>query len=149
MNVDRFPVEAGHVLAFRRACGDPAAEAGADTAGQTLAPPTFVQAGAQFEVGYRLRPTSEPWWGSGSGPGRMLEGGGGLHAEQSYVYHRPVRVGDVLSAQERAGKTWEKTGRSGTLNFTETLTDYRDADGELVVTARSVSVRRTPAQETT
>lgn len=147
MNVDRFPVEAGHVLSFRRACGDLAAEAGADTAGQTLAPPTFVQSGAQFEVGHRLRPGTEPWWGSASGPGRMLEGGGGLHAEQSYTYHRPVRVGDVLSAVERLGETWEKVGRTGTLNFTEAVTEYRAEDGELVVTARAVSVRRTPAQE--
>lgn len=147
MNVDRFPVEAGHVLGFRRACGDPAAEAGADTAGQRLAPPTFVQAGAQFEVGHRLRPGTEPWFGSASGPGIMPKGGAGLHAEQSYVYHRPVRVGDVLSASERPGEQWEKVGRSGTLRFAETLTEYRDTDGELVVTARSVSVLRTPHQE--
>ena len=147
MNVDRFPVEAGHVLAFRRACGDPAAEAGADTAGQAIAPPTFVQSGAQFEVGHRLRPGTEPWWGSASGHGRMPEGGGGLHAEQSYVYHRPVRVGDVLSAAERPGERWEKAGRSGTLRFAEILTEYRDADGDLVVTARAVSVHRIAAQE--
>lgn len=147
MNIDRFPVEAGHVLAFRRACGDPAAEAGADTAGQILAPPTFVQAGAQFEPGHRLRPGVEPWWGSAGGPGVMPEGGGGLHAEQSYVYHRPVRVRDVLSAKDRPGETWEKTGRSGTLRFSETITEYRDADGELVVTARAVSVHRTPRKE--
>jgi hypothetical protein len=147
MNVDRFPVEAGHVLAFRRACGDPAAEAGADTVGRMMAPPTFVQAGAQFEVGYRLRPTAEPWFGSAAGPGRTPEGGGGLHAEQSFTYHRPVRVGDVLAASERAGERWEKTGRSGTLRFAETLTEYRDEAGELVVTARSVSVHRTPHQE--
>lgn len=147
MNVDRFPIEAGHVLAFRRACGDPAAEAGADTEGQELAPPTFVQAGAQFEVGYRLRPNAGPWFGSASGPGHTPEGGGSLHAEQSYTYHRPVRVGDVLAAAERPGEQWEKAGRTGTLRFTETLTEYRDEAGELVVTARSVTVHRTPHQE--
>ncbi|NMH99417.1 FAS1-like dehydratase domain-containing protein [Pseudonocardia acidicola] len=142
MGVERFPVEAGHVLMFRRAVGYPDAEAGADTTGLEFAPPTFVQASAQFEPGYRLRPSIGPWWGSGADSGHMPDGAGALHAEQHYTYHRPVRVGDVLSATERAGKTWEKTGRSGTLRFTETITEYRDADGELVVTARSVGVLR-------
>ncbi|MEU7811673.1 MaoC family dehydratase N-terminal domain-containing protein [Pseudonocardia sp. NPDC049154] len=147
MNADRFPVEAGHVLMFKRAIGDPAAEAGADTEGQVYAPPTFVQAVAQFEVGHRLRPGAGKWFGSASGTGELPAGGAGLHAEQSYVYHRPVKVGDVLSATERAGETWKKEGRSGTLTFTEQITEYRDAAGELVVTARSVSVLRTARQE--
>ena len=36
----------------------------------------------------------------------MPDGGGGLHAEQHYVYHRPVRAGDVLSASVREGRRW-------------------------------------------
>ncbi|MFF0499926.1 MaoC family dehydratase N-terminal domain-containing protein [Nocardia aobensis] len=147
MTVDRFPVEAGHVLMFRRAVGYPDAEAGADTAGQQIAPPTFVQASSQFEPGHRLRPGVEPWWGSAREAGTMPGGGGALHAEQHYTYHRPVRVGDVLSSSVRAGDTWEKTGRSGTLRFTETLTEFRDEQGDLVVTARSVSVLKTPEEE--
>lgn len=147
MNADRFPVEAGHVLMFKRAIGDPGAEAGADTEGQAYAPPTFVQAVAQFEVNHRLRPGAGTWFGSASGPGELPPGGAGLHAEQSFVYHRPVKVGDVLSARERAGDTWEKAGRSGSLKFSEIITEYRDAAGELVVTARSVGVLRTPREE--
>lgn len=147
MPIERFPVEAGHVLMFRRAVGYPEAEDGADTANIEFAPPTFVQASAQFEPGYRLRPDSGPWWGSGSGPGSMPDGGGRLHAEQHYTYHRPVRVGDVLSSVERAGETWEKKGRSGTLKFAEMITEYRDEQGELVVTARAVSVLQVPAEE--
>ena len=147
MHVKRFPVEAGHVLMFKRACGDPLAEAGAETEGQVYAPPTFVQAAAQFEVKHRLRPGAAPWFGSASGPGRLPAGGAGLHAEQSFVYHRAVRVGDVLSATEREAERWEKEGRTGTLRFAETITEYRDPEGELVVTARSVAVRRTPRGE--
>lgn len=143
MTVERFPVEAGHVLTLRRALGYEDAERGADTTGELLAPPTFVQASAQFDPNYVLRPVlGRKWWGSGRDAGFMPEGGGGLHAEQHYVYHRPVRVGDVLSSSVRDGRSWQKSGRSGVLNFAETITEYVDAAGEPVVTATSVSVRR-------
>lgn len=147
MPVERFPVEAGHVLLFRRALGYPDAEESADTANQVYAPPTFVQAAAQFEPGHRLRPGHSEWFGSARGPGFMPPGGGRLHAEQHYTYHRPVVVGDVLSGTEREGKAWEKQGRSGTLKFTEMITEYRDEQGELVVTARSVSVLKVAREE--
>jgi hydroxyacyl-ACP dehydratase HTD2-like protein with hotdog domain len=75
----------------------------------------------------------------------MPPGGSGLHAEQHYEFHQPVRVGMVLSASERAGRTWEKTGRSGTLHFSELITEYLDETGTPVVTATSVGVRREPA----
>ena len=68
--------------------------------------------------------------------------GGRLHAEQHFVYHRPVRVGDVLAGTTRPGEEWEKQGRSGRLRFREQITEFRDEAGELVVTARSVSVLR-------
>jgi hypothetical protein len=48
----------------------------------------------------------------------------------------------VLTVETREGKTWEKQGRrAGTLRFRELITEYRDAAGELVVTARLVGVR--------
>jgi len=147
MTVERFPVEAGHVLAFRRALGYEAAERGADTTGELIAPPTFVQASAQFDPDYPLRPVPDRrWWGSGADAGFMPAGGGGLHAEQHYVYHRPVRTGDVLSASVREGRSWQKAGRSGVLNFVETITEYVDASGAPVVTATSVGVRREPGE---
>jgi hypothetical protein len=114
------------------------------------APPTFVQASAQFDPDYFLRPRiGEPWFGSGREPTGVEReppsgggGGGGLHAEQHYEYHRPLVAGDVLVATTRPGETWEKQGRrAGKLVFSETITEYRDVDGELVVTARGVGVR--------
>jgi len=140
----RFPVEAGHVLAFARALG--AADAGLPgvASGITrVAPPTFIIASAQFDPDYPLRPRpGVPWHGSGGGAGLVTEGAGGLHAEQHFVYHRPVRVGDVLVGESRPGEEWEKQGRSGRLRFREQITEFRDEAGELVVTARSVSVLR-------
>jgi len=163
----RFPVEAGHILLFARAIGDPNpiyadADYAADTeVGSVIAPPTFTMASAQFDDGYPLRPRiGEPWFGSGREPTgakgvrRMAAGGGdggggggggggtGLHAEQHFEYHRPLGVGDVLSVTTRPGATWEKEGRrAGRLTFAETITEYRNQDGDLVVTARSVGVR--------
>jgi hypothetical protein len=48
----------------------------------------------------------------------------------------------VLTATTGDGKTWEKEGRrGGKLLFSESITEYRDQNGELVVTARGVGVR--------
>lgn len=142
----RFPIEPGHMLAFARAIGDddPAYHAElADPHAHVVAPPTFTMAAAHFDDGYPLRPRpGEEWFGSGAGPGSAPEGGGGLHAEQHFEYHRPVRAGDVLTTASRQGRTWEKDGRAGRLVFTEQITEYRDAGGALVVTARSVGVVR-------
>lgn len=156
MAVDRFPIEGSHVMMFARSVGD-ANEiyydeeyAKGTEVGGIPAPPTFVQSSAQFDPDYFLRPKiGEPWFGSGKEPtgvkregGSGGGGGGGLHAEQHYEYHRTPMVGDVLTATVKPGKTWEKEGRrAGKLVFTETITEYRDQSGELVVTARGIGVR--------
>ncbi len=156
MATDRFPVEASHIMMFARSVGDDNPiyhdeeyAAGTDV-GHIIAPPTFPQAQAQFDPTYRLRPMiGEPWFGSGAEPTGITKssevsagGGGGLHAEQHFEYHRHLKPGDVLSVTVRPGDTWEKQSkRAGTLTFNETITEYRDQDGELVVTARGVGVR--------
>ncbi len=121
MAVERFPVEAGHVMTFARAVGDPnpvyadPEHAQRSEVGEIIAPPTFAIASAQFDPDYPLRPTpGEAWYGSGRGPGTVKEGAGGLHAE-------------------------------GRLLFTEQITEFRDQAGELVVTMRAVGVQREAA----
>ena len=48
----------------------------------------------------------------------------------------------MLTPTTVPGKTWEKEGRrGGKLLFSESVTEYRNQDGELVVTARGVGVR--------
>ena len=147
-----FPVEASHIMMFARALGetnpvylDAEAAKKAETGG-VIAPPTFVQSVAQFDPDYHLRPKpGQKWFGSAKGP-TGIEGkpasSGSLHAEQHYEYHRHPRPGDVLTAEIKQGKTWEKESkRAGKLMFTERITEFRDQKGELVVTARSVGVR--------
>lgn len=168
MTASRFPIEAGHIMCFARSIGDfnpvyfDDAAAGTIEVGSIIAPPTFVQASAQFDPDYPLRPRADQvWFGSGatasghrreaspevptsaspSGSTSGSGGGTGLHAEQHYEYHRPLRVGDVLTPTTRPGESWVKEGRrGGKLQFRESITEYRDGKGDLVVTARSVGV---------
>jgi hypothetical protein len=157
MAAKRFPVEAGHIMMFARSVGDDNQVyfdedyARTTEAGGIIAPPTFAQSSAQFDPDYFLRPkVGQPWFGSGKEPTGVQRsaggggggGGGGLHAEQHFEYHRHMKPGDVLTATTKPGKTWEKEGRrSGKLVFSESVTEYRDQDGELVITARGVGVR--------
>lgn len=146
----RFPVQSVHVLTFARAIGDEnpvfrdRAVARASGLADIAAPLTFVQASAHVDPDYTLRPQpGEEWTGSGSGPGvpdpRTADL---LHAEQSFEYHRPVVVGDELTVCVIDGESWTKQGRlGGTLRFHTRITQYRDQDGDLVVTARSVRVQ--------
>ena len=158
MAAKTFPIEASHILMFARSVGDynPVYEdadyAATTEAGGIIAPPTFPQASAQFDPNYVLRPQpGKPWFGSGKNPTGITrtEGGGGgggnggaLHAEQLFEYHRHLKPGDVLTATALPGKTWEKEGRrSGKLILSESVIEYRDQKGELVITARGVGVR--------
>ncbi len=158
MAAKRFPVEASHILMFARSVGDDnpvyADEDAArkTEAGGIIAPPTFAQSSAQFDPDYGLRPKiGKPWFGSGKNPTGIVRepgsgggggGGGGLHAEQHFEYHRHIGPGDVLTSETKPGKTWERESkRAGKLIFSESVTEYRDQKGELVITARGVGVR--------
>ncbi len=159
MAADKFPVEASHIMMFARSVGDEnpiyydAEYAKTTEPGTIIAPPTFAQSSAQFDPDYFLRPKpGQPWFGSGKEPTGVKReggsggggggGGGGLHAEQHFEYHRHLKPGDVLTATMKPGETWEKhSKRAGKLIFSESITEYRDQNGELVITARGVGVR--------
>lgn len=59
MTARRFPVEAGHVLAFARALGAADPDGGLP-AGGDAAPPTFAVASPQFDPDYLLRREARP-----------------------------------------------------------------------------------------
>ncbi len=147
-----MPVEETHIMMFARSIGDDNpvyqnAKAAADTeVGHVIAPPTFPRAVAQFDPDYHLRPkTDVKWFGSGKNPTGLTEPAkstGGLHAEMHFEYHRHPKAGDVLTVTTHEGEKWEKESkRAGKLMFSETIQEYRDQNGELVVTARSVGVK--------
>jgi acyl dehydratase len=142
-----FPVDRSAVMLFARALGDIRPEFSDPDAPETrglggiVAPPTFVQSSAHWQPNNpldRTRPRGGPAREGGEGGGL----GRGLHAEQHYEYHHPIHAGDTLTVTTRPGDTWEKQGRrGGKLKFSETVTEYRNQDGVLCVTARSVGVQ--------
>jgi len=61
---------------------------------------------------------------------------------RSDFVRRHIGPGDVLTATTKPGETWEKQSkRAGKLTFTETIQEYRNQKGELVVTSRGVGVK--------
>jgi acyl dehydratase len=152
----RFPVEAGHILQFARAVGDPnpvyvdSAYARSLGFAGVLAPPTFYEAGAHFDPVHECRPQpsppAAPWWGSSGVPtGDPLREsrnpGTTLHAETHVTYGRHACAGEVLVARWRDGDSWTKVGkRGGELRFRDWFVDYHDVDEQVVLTARTVAV---------
>ena len=135
----RFPIEAGHVLMFARSIGDPNpvyadAEAAAASEAGIIAPPTFVQAGAQFDPDYALRPdVGRPWFGSGrtrrsprpAGGEAASPAGGGGGARQAAAASTPSSTTSTTPRQgrrrahrhRRRGETWRRRPRAGKLVF--------------------------------
>ncbi|CAG0983341.1 hypothetical protein MYXO_01987 [Myxococcaceae bacterium] len=126
--------------------------------GGVIAPPTFAISSAHWNPDYGLRgirriPASRPRPPAPEGARREGGSGGGslarvLHGEQRFEYHAPLRPGMKLRVTTRPGKTWSKEGkRGGTLRFSESVSEYRDENGALVVTATSVGVLTEKAVE--
>ena len=119
-----FPVEAGHIMRFAAAIGDEnpiyrdAAHARAAEPGSVIAPPTYAVVSSHWDPAVPRPLPGRPWRGSAAGPTGRPGGAGtgasarGLHAEQRYVYHRPVLAGETLSVRTRPGKTWDEGGTS-------------------------------------
>ena len=158
----RFPVDLTAVMLFASALGETNRiyydedYAAKTPVGGVIAPPTFAIASAHWDPDYFLRgvrripaPAPKPAAKAPAASGAPAPGGGGaggnltrvLHGEQRFIYHQPMRPGMRLSVAQRRGKSWEKEGkRGGTMHFSETITEYRDAEGELVTTAISVGI---------
>jgi hypothetical protein len=155
----RFPVDLTSIMLFASALAetnrayydeDYAKEHGL---GGVVMPPTFPIASSHWNPRHGLRgvrqipaPPSEPAREQKSGDSEGGAGGGGdisrlLHGEQRFIYHKPVHPGMQLAVTSKPGKSWEKEGkRGGTMKFNETVTEYRDEAGELVVTAIGVGI---------
>lgn len=154
-----LPADAGTIMIFARSLGDEnpmyrdAEYAATTEVGTIVAPPTFVESMKHFDPESKLRPRpGEPWKGSAAEPtgtpGTTVDGPLQVHAEQHFEYHQPLRAGTLLTFRRIDGRTWEKTNRAQqVLRFSERITEFRDQEGELVVTSRSVVVE-IPRKET-
>lgn len=68
----------------------------------------------------------------GTIPGLTLPSVGLIHGEQSFHYHRPLVVGDVVECYREVKDYMEKEAKSGTLGML-TFTDYgEDEQDELI-----------------
>ena len=72
----------------------------------------------------------------------MANGGMVLHGEQEFTYHRPVVVGETLRSEGKVADLYEKAAGERTMTFLVTETEYRDTEGELVLTARMNLIHR-------
>jgi hypothetical protein len=152
-----FHVDRTGILLFASALGETnpiyydEAQAKATALGGVIAPPTFAIASAHWNPDYGLKgvrkiPAPKPRAARSEGAGGGGGGGGGslarvLHGEQRFEYHKPIRPGMKLTVTTQPGKTWTKEGKKGgSLRFSESVSEYRDEKGELVVTATSVGV---------
>lgn len=105
-----------------------------------VAPPTFV--GHAVVEGSTLDDLREDglWVDRGRkvrlGVSRTMFGG------EEWEFHRPVLIGDAITAQRRLGAVEEKTGRTGPfvlLHYETTFTNQRD---EVVAVSRLVGIAR-------
>ena len=159
----RFPVDRTGILLFASALGETnpiywdEEYAKKTPLGGVIAPPTFAVSAAHWDGNYALRgvrkipapPPKAPEPASAAAKGGAASGGGGggmnlarvLHGEQRFEYHKPLLAGMQLTVTQRAGKTWTKEGKKGgVMRFSESVAEYRDEKGELVVTATSVGI---------
>jgi acyl dehydratase len=121
-----FPIERGHVLAFRRAIG-------ADDTSLDV-PPTFAVVADHFDPQFARRPPLGRGWNDGVPPSH-------LHVEQSFTYTRPLRIGETLTVRRGQGRVWTREGRTaGPLRFVEERTELLDPSGEIVVVVSWVDV---------
>lgn len=137
VTVDGLTVEAGKVEEFARAVGDdnPAhrdeAAASEQGHGAIPAPLTFTRV-ARFP---RYQTYDDENAGEYMGFDFGLRREHALHGEQRYEFKRPVYVGDTLTGTTNFEDVYQREGgRGGTMTFFELTTEYRDQDGDLVVT---------------
>ena len=72
-----------------------------------------------------------------------------LHGEQEFVFFgEPPRAGAVLTGVSRIDRVYEKAGRrGGAMQFTETVTEFRDEPGLLVAESRTTVDRDGPGAD--
>ena len=128
-----FEVERDRVVQFADAIRDPNSifrepdAARAAGFGEQVAPPTFVTV-------MQILTSGQVVLDQDLGLNYTLV----VHAEQEYEWHRPVHVGDVLSAVPRIADIYAK----GPNEFLVIEADIKDASGESVVLARTTLLSR-------
>ena len=72
----------------------------------------------------------------------MANGGIVLHGEQEFTYHRQIVAGDRIQSEGKVVDLYEKPAGDKTMTFLVTENEYRNQDGDLVLTARMNLIHR-------
>ena len=120
------------------------AEFAAQAWGGVVAPPAMVETW--------LMPLEWSPWSSTPQPrlpARIpLPGPSMINGANDTTFHRPVRVGDRLSVEEELVSVSDlKQTRLGEGHFVDTLSVFRNADGEVVAEVRNTLFRFTPRED--
>ena len=129
-------IDRSAVWAFARAvCDDDPRYAAVEGSPDGAVPPTFSFAwlyscalASPSGAVPSLLPPGADLFRRGAAPNGVF-----LHGEQSFTFHRPVQVGEVLEGRMRVGQPVEKPSRQGTMVMTRVQTRW-SAHGEPVVT---------------
>ncbi|HEY2814752.1 MAG TPA: MaoC family dehydratase N-terminal domain-containing protein [Acidimicrobiales bacterium] len=70
------------------------------------------------------------------------KGGMILHGEQEFEYHEQVVVGDRIASEGKIVDLYEKQAGEHTMTFLVTENQYRNQDGDLVLTSRTNLIHR-------
>jgi hypothetical protein len=132
----RMVVELGKIREFARATKSTNPEYDGAPGDTPVCPGTFLISSVFWQT-----PESNPWAGIERNYERIL------HGEQEFIFHgEPPRAGTVLTGQTRIDRVYTKEGkRGGTMTFTEQVTEFRDADGNLVAESRGTSIETSQA----
>jgi acyl dehydratase len=65
-----------------------------------------------------------------------------LHGEDSYEYHEPMIVGDVVTVSAAVVQTSVKQGKSGNMGVTVTRREFRNQLGQLCAVMSTTNLRR-------
>lgn len=65
-----------------------------------------------------------------------------LHGEEEYEYLKPIKPGDTLVCQTKVANVFEKSGKSGGMDFVVLETECKNPAGELVLIQRGTIVVR-------
>ena len=149
----RIVVERGPVAMFATAVKDDnpvykSPEAARDAGFESIpAPPTFGFAMSYWGSFPEIQPADDP------GKDRniimeivaplMQQGGVILHGEQTFTYHRPLLVGDVLVGEGKVVDLYERESKGKVMTFFITENVYTsERSGEPVLTTRMNLIHR-------
>ena len=148
--------------ATRTPCTTTRRQAKSSEVGGIVAPPTFIQASAQFNPDYFLRPKiGQPWFGSGKEPTGVQRPERGPRAEGAVAVASGSTPSSTTSTTDRSGPATSslrptRRARAGSApgvrvicSSTRAVTEWHDAEGNLVVTARGVGVQHQPSRRAT